>query len=389
MGGTCGLWLEIETAVLTHQRKLGIVPPDQGTDDLLFQLGEISEFDFRAIIEHENRTRHDVVAFLDWVRKDALNGHYDGRWLHFGLTSSDVVDTAQGMRFREIRNVYLDTVGVLINELNRLSLMDTPILARTHGQPAEVMTMQARVMSWITTLATPAADLSRASTRMAVCKLSGPVGTYNLNQPELEIAVAKQLSLRPHGPGATQIASRAPLAAWANSAALFVSAIGKIAMDLRLMHLTGILAVPMKDGQVGSSSMAHKRNPIGAEQLAGMGRIARGYADMLQPLDTWLERDISQSSVERIAVPGLWHIVLHSIKVITELLVEFQIDEQAAVEEIKAAGVGPLVASLTLNGIMNGMSVDEARRWALGYPHHARPEAALHSMRNYPNSGTR
>jgi adenylosuccinate lyase len=140
--------------------------------------------------------------------------------------------------------------------------------------------------------------------------------------------------------------------------------------------------------------MAHKTNPIGAEQLAGMARMARGYANMLQPLDLWLERDISHSSVERVAVPDLWHIVLHSIKVATELLEAFEIDEFAANNEIRKAGIGPLVASLTTNGVMNGKSIEDARQAALDmaktpHPRIAQPDDAFFAMRNYPRSSAR
>lgn len=384
---TYAQWLHIESTVLFHQLKQGIVP--EGSPRALSNdLRGVSQpiIDERAvdlIAEIEQRTKHDVAAFLEWLRGGVKPA---GRWLHFGLTSSDIVDTAQGMRFRDMRIVVLEAMQGLMSELTRWCEDDTPILGYTHGQVAEMMTMRARAWQWVTTLATPAADLSRHTNRVAVCKLSGPVGTYQHNPPEVEEAVARDLDLRPHGPGASQIASRAPLAAWANSAALLVGACAKIAMDVRLMHLNKEAIVQQTDGQIGSSAMAHKRNPIGAEQLGGMARLARGYASMLQPLDVWLERDISHSSVERVAVPDLWHVVMHSIELTTTLLRGLTLNEWKINMGIPQAGVDPLVAGLTLQAISDGMGWEEARRWATERQLKATPEQGHIAMRNYPGS---
>jgi adenylosuccinate lyase len=378
-------WLHIESTVLFHQLDQGIVPegsPRALSNDLhghgALIIGEAT---VARIAEIEQRTQHDVAAFMEWLRDGVKPS---GRWLHYGLTSSDIVDTAQGMRFRDMRGIALDAMQGLMSELARWCEDDTPLLGYTHGQVAEVMTMRARAWQWMTTLATPAADLSRHTNRVAVCKLSGPVGTYQHNPPEIEQAVAKDLDLRPHGPGASQIASRAPLAAWANSAALLVGACGKIAMDVRLMHLNREAIVQQAEGQVGSSAMAHKRNPIGAEQLGGMARLARGYAEMLQPLDVWLERDISHSSVERVAVPDLWHVVMHSIELTTTLLRELTLDKWNINTGIPQAGVDPLVSMLTLQAISDGMGWEEARRWALGRELVAQPKQGHIAMRHYP-----
>ena len=384
---TYAQWLHIETLVLMAQRELSIVPADETGPLFGLLTGEGPAIDQRAMTDialMEERLKHDVVAFLEWLRYPF---GLAGRWIHFGLTSSDVVDTAQGMRFKDMKIHLLGALGDLVSELTRWTLDDAPILARTHGQIAEPMTIKARGWHWLTTLSTPAADLSRHTSRAAVCKLSGPVGTYAHNPPEVEQRVAKILGLRPHGPGASQIASRSPLAAWANSAALLVGACAKIAMDIRLMHLTGDAIVPTSYGQVASSSMAHKRNPIQAEQLGGMARLARGYASMLQPLDVWLERDISHSSVERVAVPDLWHTVMHSIRVTTELLRGLTLDEWRITEGFVSAGVDPLVSKLTLDAILEGKDVEQARAWAVGRSLLATPESGIRAMSNYPYNG--
>jgi adenylosuccinate lyase len=382
--GTYRLWLDIEAEVLKVQRGLEIVPSSMTQplqDRLLDRPIEVDR-----ISEIEERTKHDMVAFLEWLREPYGKV---GRWLHYGLTSSDVVDTAQGLRFKEMRSVALTELGKVVTELTRWCDSDTPILGRTHGRVAEVMTVKARAWHWLTTFATPAAALSRDTGRMSVCKLSGPVGTYAHNPPEIESEVAKALGLRSHGPGASQIASRAPVAAWANSAAELVSACAKIAHDIRLMHLIGEVPVAMEPGQVGSSSMAHKRNPIRAEQIAGMARLARGYALMLQPLDVWLERDISHSSVERVAVPDLWHVVLHTLQQTMRLLKDLRLDEWVINTQIQEAGVEPLVAERTLGFIAEGMGLEEARKVAqddLAGTLMTQPEDGVRLMKNYPGA---
>jgi adenylosuccinate lyase len=380
-----GQWLIVETAVLESQRELGIVPPSE-TGSLMNQLRApgrlIDQAAVTTIREIENRTKHDVAAFLEWLRTPYGS---IGRYLHYGLTSSDVVDTAQGIRFGDMRHYMLSELGKLLAELNAWAEVDTPILGYTHGQVAEPMTMKARAWHWLTTLATPAADLSRHTNRAAVCKLSGPVGTYAHNPPEIERQVATKLQLRPHGPGASQIASRAPLAAWANSAALLVGACAKIAMDLRLMDLLGETHKKNAPGQVGSSSMAHKKNPIAAEQIGGMARMARGYAAMLQPVDVWLERDISHSCVERVAVPDLWHVTMHSIAATTRLLANVTLDEWEINSNFQRAGIDPLVCELTLKGISeHNMDIERARHWATQQGRTVGPKEADRFMKNYP-----
>jgi adenylosuccinate lyase len=386
-GWTYGAWLAIETRTLKHQRDAGIVPAEE-TQELLDRLYglAVQDSDVEDIASYEEETRHDVVAFLRWLREDAVGGGLprdDVRWLHFGLTSSDVVDTAQGMRFREMYECVVGQMNTLISALTRHTLSDTPVVGRTHGQVAEPMSMRARAEGWISLLAPVAADLSRNTRRVAVCKLSGPVGTYAHNPPEIEVKVAMDLDLRPHGMGATQIASRAPLAAWAASANLVVQALAKIAHDIRLMTLLGETETKMAPGQVGSSSMAHKRNPIRAERIEGLARMAEGYASMLGKLGTWLERDIAQSSVERVAVPDLWHVLMFAIEETTTILRLLGVkwpEEDASGEAY--------VSWFTLRAIEQGMPVEEARAHAIKESKFqiGRPQSPVTYMANYPSS---
>lgn len=383
---TYDAWLQIEAATLVVQQVQGIVPKN---DELIDQLTNTQPSLHASlnIAKREETTKHDVAAFLQWIREEVLNKHEDGRWVHFGLTSSDVVDTAQGMRFRAMHRPILSALGNVISELTRLVGDDTALIGRTHGQPAELITMRARAYGWTELLATGATELSRRTSRMAVCKLSGTVGTYAHNPPEVERGVAMALNLQPHGPGATQIVPRARLAAWANAANLTVQACAKIAHDVRLMGLLGETTPVQTEGQVGSSAMAHKINPIRAEKIAGMARMATGYASMLSDLGTWLERDISQSSVERVAVPDLWHVTMHTIEQTTLMLRELQLDQQAIEQGIRQTPE-LLVHTATLDLIRGGFPIEDARRLALMEQNGiiTTPDDAEGAMRNYPST---
>lgn len=359
LGWTYGAWLKIEELTLEAQLAIGVIQ-DETVKELLDWLQRIyiNEGEVANIAHIEETTKHDVVAFLTRIR--GAREKEDARWLHFGLTSSDLVDTTQGMRFRKMHNTVLSSMGTLVSEVNRLVRNDTPVLGRTHGQVAEPMTMRARAYGWLAELEIGVTELSRRTSRMGVCKLSGPVGTYAHNPPEVELQVAAELGLRPHGPGATQIASRAPLAAWASAANLVVQTCAKIAHDVRLMTLVGETKTRMADGQVGSSSMAHKENPIRAERIRGLARMAAGYASMLTDLSsTWLERDIAHSCVERVAVPDLWHVTMFCIEQTCQVLREL---------EVEWPGDCPgeaHISWLTLRYIEQGHSIEEARQLAL------------------------
>jgi adenylosuccinate lyase len=374
-GWTYTSWLAIETRTLAAQIARGTVPETE-CKGLLAELYEMAfqDSDVADVLEIEENTRHDVAAFLQWLREPLGK---EGRWVHFGLTSSDVVDTTQGMRFRQMHRPVLSALSTLVSEITRLTLDNTPIVGRTHGQVAEPMTMRARAMGWLEMCGAGAADLSRRTNRMAVCKLSGPVGTYAHNPPGIEVMVSRDLNLRPHGPGATQIASRAPLAAWASSANLMIQVCAKIAHDVRLMTLLGETKTPMAEGQVGSSSMAHKRNPVRAERIEGLARMGAGYASMLTNLGTWLERDIAHSSVERVAVPDLWHVVMFCLEETAMVL------RGLSVQKVEIPGEA-WVSWLTLRGIEGGQPVDSARAWALNEAQHATPQQTNTHMAHYP-----
>ena len=357
---TYGMWWRIERETARAQANLRII--DQHEAHAL-----TTEFQppFDAVVgriqEIEATTKHDVAAFLQYMRE--WWGEPHARWIHYGLTSSDLVDTAQAARFRLLM-VPLSTCWDGLREaIDPWIINNTPVLGRTHGQPAEPTAIRMRAMHWWSPMRVAYRNLVAATRDMRVMKLSGPVGTFAHNPPEIEGAVALALRLDAQGTGASQIVPRYALAHWANAASEFVRCCSKVAIDLRLMNLLGEVRMPQAAGQVGSSSMAHKVNPIQAEQIGGLARLAAGYASMLQSMDLWLERDISHSCVERVAVPDLWHVLLHTMKQTTELLNHSELVLFKIQDNLELNANAAYVSRTTYAGIRDGMSWEEAREY--------------------------
>lgn len=355
-------WWRIEQAVTRAQINLGLV--DQPDAQVLISdeqpdLG--NTWTLVGIAAYEAVDKHDVAAFVRFMRD--FYGEPHARWLHFGLTSSDLVDTAQGLRFAAMRPALRSATYSLDAALQRWHTDETVILGRTHGQVAEPTAMKVRAAHWQALVSSAMRRLHIDTMMMATAKIAGPVGTYAHNPPEVESAVAAELRLIPQMHGASQIVPRGNLARWANSAAELIHACAKIAMDFRLMNLLGEAYEPQDEGQVGSSSMPGKNNPIRAEQITGMQRLAAGYASVLQPVDMWLERDISNSAVERIVVPDLWHVLLHVIEQTTRLLADMRLDTKLIKIHLEDGANAAYAAASTLAAIRDGMPYQEAREF--------------------------
>jgi adenylosuccinate lyase len=358
-------WLNIEFSTLRVQVEQRVIP-HEGMVELLAVLNTLQvqpPHDVAAIQAFEQQTHHDVAAFLWWLRERVPNG----QWIHFGLTSSDIVDTALGIQFERLHRPMLMSLGDLTSAMTRHSLNDQPMLGLTHGQPAEPTSMRARAWHWLALVSTAMVSLSKACHSTQVCKLSGPVGTFAHNPPSVEAEVARQLGLQPMGPGASQIVPRTSLALWASSVAVLLGCYSKIATDLRLLAAREEVFWPRAKGHVGSSAMAHKNNPVEAEQMAGFARIAQGYATMLQPMDLWLEHDISHSSVERVAVPDLWHLLFTATERMTGLLSTMELRPLVIEENLASRSNQAWTHKVTLDAIRDGMGINEAREYALEF----------------------
>jgi adenylosuccinate lyase len=293
-------WLEVELLAVEAQAKLGVVPPEAAA-----AIRDAAGIDVAAIEAREQVTEHDVAAFVDVVQERVGAPH--GAWLHHGLTSSDVVDTALSLTLVRATDLLLAAVDDLDAAIvaRAREHRTTPMVGRTHGIHAEPTTFGAKLALWALQLRRDRARLVRARTAVAVGKLSGAVGTYSNVDPEVEAFVCARLGLEPVP--ATQVIARDRHAELLYACASLGAGIETAALEIRHLQRTevGEVEEPFRVGeQKGSSAMPHKRNPVKCEQLCGLARVLRANVQpALEDIALWHERDISHSSVERIVLP--------------------------------------------------------------------------------------
>ena len=293
-------WLEVELAALDAWAQLGVVPPDAAAS-----VRANAEAPSPArVAELERDTGHDVAAFVDAVAQTLGD---EGRWFHFGLTSSDVVDTALALTVQRAGALLLEELDGLFIAVSRRAeeFRETVIVGRTHGIHAEPTTFGLKLAGWAFQLDRDRDRLMRALEGLRVGKLSGAVGTYAATDPELERLACERLGLEP-APASTQILQRDRHAEVLNALALLASTLDRFATEIRHLARTevGEVEEPFGRGQKGSSAMPHKRNPIVAERICGLARVVRAHALVgMENVALWHERDISHSSAERIVLP--------------------------------------------------------------------------------------
>jgi adenylosuccinate lyase len=292
-------WLDVEMLSVEARVRLGEVPVDD-----LTAIKEGAAFDVARISEIEAVRHHDVVAFVENVRENVGEA---GRHLHFGLTSSDVVDTATAVALRDAGDLLVEEVGRLTETVRRKALehRDTFMAGRTHGVHAEPTTFGLKLAGWTFELARDRNRLRTARDGVAVGKLSGAVGTYSQLSPEVESYVCDRLGLRVED-AATQVVPRDRHAEFLSAIAVTGASLERFAQELRHLQRTEVREVeePFGKGQKGSSAMPHKRNPVVCERICGLARLLRAYAQTgLENVALWHERDISHSSVERVTFP--------------------------------------------------------------------------------------
>jgi adenylosuccinate lyase len=294
------LWLDVELAALDAWAELGTVPAEA-----------VASIRLRArapsparVAELEERTNHDLAAFVDAVAGELGE---EGRWLHYGLTSSDVIDTALSLQVREAGALLLAgldrALRAVVSRAEEHRLTST--IGRTHGVHAEPTTFGLKLAGWAFELDRDRARLERALEGLRVGKLSGAVGTYSATDPELERIACERLGLEP-APVSTQILQRDRHAELLSVLALVAASLEKFALELRHLARTEVQEVeePFGSRQKGSSAMPHKRNPITAERICGLARVVRSAAAVgLENVALWHERDISHSSAERVVIP--------------------------------------------------------------------------------------
>jgi len=296
-------WLEVEILAVEGWASIGVVPESDALA-IRARTPKVGPEFVTAVAEREKVTDHDVAAFVDVVQ-EAI-GPPEGAWVHFGLTSSDVVDTALCATLRDAADLLLSASDTLIGVLRRRAteLIDTPMAGRTHGMHAEPTTFGAKLALWCLQADRDRQRLRTARERIAVGKLSGAVGTYSNIDPRVEEFVCAAMGLAPSP--ATQVIARDRHAELLWACAACGATVETIATEIRHLARTevGEVEEAFGSGQKGSSSMPHKRNPILSERLSGLARLLRGYLGAgLEDVALWHERDISHSSVERVAMP--------------------------------------------------------------------------------------
>jgi adenylosuccinate lyase len=293
-------WLDVELAATEAWAELGVVPTE-ASEELRARALPPSP---QRVAEIEGATQHDVAAFVDAVAEQVGPA---ARWLHYGLTSSDVLDTALALQVRAAGELVVEGIDAAIAAVVRRAEEHraTPMVGRTHGVHAEPITFGAKLAGWAFELDRNRARIGRALEGMRVCKLSGTVGVYAGGNPEVERLVSERLGLE-REPAATQVVPRDRLADLLCALAVCAASIERFATEVRQLARTEVREVmePFGRGQKGSSAMPHKRNPIVAERLCGLARLVRAASVVgLENVALWHERDISHSSAERVVVP--------------------------------------------------------------------------------------
>src|SRR6266511_1513083 len=352
-------WLLVETAAAEAMAAAGIVPPEAARD-----IRERGGFDVSRIEEIEQTTQHDVIAFTVAVAEKVGPS---ARWLHFGMTSSDVVDTAQALQIREACDLLLADLDALADavRVRALEHRRTPMIGRTHGVHAEPMTFGLKLALWYAEVGRDVERVRRARAVVAVGKLSGAVGTFAHLAPEIEADVCRRLGLEPAAV-ASQVIQRDRHAELMAALAITAASLEKFALEIRGLQKTEIGEVeePFGKGQKGSSAMPHKRNPIGCEQIVGLARLLRANAHAaLENIALWHERDISHSSVERVILPDSFIALDHMLRRFTRIVKGLVVYPERMLENLGRSRGVVFSGTLLLELARRGISREQAYEW--------------------------
>jgi len=309
-------WLEVEIAVCEAQAELGYIPSEAVTI-----IKEKAQFDPQRILEIETEVRHDVIAFLTNVNEYVGDA---GRYIHLGMTSSDVLDTALSLQLVASLNLILECTQELIQALRYQAQQHryTVMVGRSHGIHGEPITFGFKLAGWLAEVERNRQRLIRLRKDIAIGQISGAMGTYANIDPRIEALTCQKLGLEPDT-ASTQVISRDRHAEFMQQIALLAASIERFAIEIRNLQRSDVLEVEefFAPKQKGSSAMPHKRNPIRSERLSGIARIIRGYTiAALENVALWHERDISHSSVERVMFPDTCILIHFMLKEITDLV---------------------------------------------------------------------
>jgi adenylosuccinate lyase len=358
-------WLRVEIAAAEAMAAAGIVPAEAARD-----IRERGRFDVARIEAIERTTQHDVIAFTTAV---AEHVGPSARWLHFGLTSSDVIDTAQSLQMREACDLLLSGLDRLAHEIRRRALEHrrTPMIGRTHGVHAEPMTFGLKLALWHAEIERDIERVRRARAVVSVGKLSGAVGTFAHLPPSVEADACHRLGLAA-APVSSQVIQRDRHAELLAALAITAASLEKFALEVRGLQKTEIGEVeePFAQGQKGSSAMPHKRNPIGCEQVVGLARLLRANAHAaFENVALWHERDISHSSVERVILPDSFIALDHMLRRFTRIVAGLVVNVERMRENLgRSRGVvfsGSVLLELARKGLSREQAYEMVQRNAM------------------------
>jgi adenylosuccinate lyase len=356
-------WLEVELLAVEALATVGVAPRS-AAEAVRARAPKVDADFVAAVAERERVTDHDVAAFVDVVQERI--GGPEAAWIHFGLTSSDVVDTALSVALVSACDLLIEAAGALVGALasRARELKDAPVAGRTHGMHAEPTTFGAKFALFALQVDRDRERLMAARRRVAVGKLSGAVGTYSNVDPAVEAAVCRALGLEPVP--ASQVLARDRHAEFLYACAAAGTTVELVATEVRHLARTELAEVeePFGADQKGSSAMPHKRNPVLAERLCGLARVLRGYlVSGLEDVALWHERDISHSSVERIVLPDAATLTAYLLRRATELVSGLVVHRERALENLVSGSLGLVFSqSVLLAMVAAGRPRDEAYR---------------------------
>ena len=352
-------WLEVELLACEALAKRGEIPKDA-----VAKLRQGARVNVARMQQIEAEVKHDIIAFVSSVAETVGE---EGRYLHLGLTSSDVIDTGFAVQLCEATDVLLTDLAALAEVLKALARehKNTVMIGRTHGVHAEPITFGLKAAHWYAEIRRSQERLQQAKKEIAFGKTSGAVGTFANIDPEVEAYVCSRLGLQPE-PVATQVVPRDRHAAYFSTLALIGSSLERIATEVRHLQRTEVLEVeePFTPGQKGSSAMPHKRNPWQLENVCGCARLLRGYAlSALENVPLWHERDISHSSVERVIGPDATILLDFMLARLTGILDKLVIHPDRMRKNMELLGEAIYSEHLLLALIRKGATREEAYRW--------------------------
>jgi len=361
-------WLQVESAASTILAEDGVIPTAAAD-----AMANRASFDVARIQAIEAEVKHDVIAFTTAVAESLKSQGLDAesRWLHYGLTSNDVVDTAQALQVKEASALIRVALVAFLEVLKRraIEFKHTPTIGRTHGIHAEPTTFGLKILNWYAEMQRNLVRFDAAAEDMRVGKLSGAVGTFGHLKPEHEERICARLGLKP-APVATQVIQRDRHAAYISVLALIGSTLDKIAVEVRHLQRTEVREAQeyFSEKQKGSSAMPHKKNPITSEQISGLARVLRSNAQAaFENIPLWHERDISHSSVERVIFPDSTILTHYLLTKTTSLIDRLLVYPARMLRNLESTGGLIFSGQLLLDLAEAGMMREDAYRLVQGH----------------------